>query len=103
MSLRQKTIYIISLMFICLILLLYFGAQLFLGRSFLQLEYQYTSKAVTQAVNTLVAMTANAMEGDREKCLSAGMDDYISKPVRNKNLSVIFDKWNVRYRKEKED
>lgn len=40
----------------------------------------------------IIAMTANAMQGDREECLEAGMDDYISKPIRVENLVEVLTK-----------
>ena len=46
-----------------------------------------------QSYTPIVAMTAHAMKGDRERCISAGMDDYISKPIDPPTLFETVEKW----------
>jgi len=52
-------------------------------------------KSINQNVLPIVAMTANVMSGDRERCLEVGMDDYIGKPVQRDQLESVLRKWLV--------
>jgi CheY-like chemotaxis protein len=44
---------------------------------------------------TIIAMTANTLQGDRDACIRAGMDDYISKPVKLEDLVNVLEKWSL--------
>ncbi|MEJ2104950.1 MAG: response regulator, partial [Ignavibacteriaceae bacterium] len=54
-----------------------------------------TSKVLDHKI-PVIAMTAHAMKGDREKCMEAGMDDYICKPINPQELLDIIEKWIVK-------
>ncbi len=66
-----------------------------------QMDGFEASRAIRKAEASLgrhvpiIAMTANAFQGDREACMAAGMDDYISKPVRWAELRAVLNRWIV--------
>lgn len=59
------------------------------------LEATKRIRALPEAQPTIIAMTANAMEGDKQTCLDAGMDDYISKPIKIDTLVNVLEKYAI--------
>ena len=58
-----------------------------------RIRLEEKSSALTPT--TIVAMTAYAMEGDRNRCLESGMDDYLAKPVRKRTLREVLERYEV--------
>jgi CheY-like chemotaxis protein len=56
-------------------------------------EIRKNEKAQNRKHTAIVALTADAMTGDRDKCIKAGMDDYLNKPVRAKEIADMLTKW----------
>ncbi|HVY72413.1 MAG TPA: response regulator [Verrucomicrobiae bacterium] len=64
-------------------------------------EIRRREKAAPSSETTpvvIIAMTANAMAGDRERCLEVGMNDYLAKPVRSEELRKVIQKWGAQLR-----
>jgi CheY-like chemotaxis protein len=59
------------------------------------LEATEKIRLLTTSQPVIIAMTANAMEGDRDMCLKSGMNDYISKPIKLETLITVLEKWSL--------
>ena len=57
-------------------------------------------RQLTQPQPVIIAVTANALVGERERCLNAGMDDYLSKPFQAEQLVAVVKKWVANRRGE---
>ena len=57
------------------------------------LEIRRNSSCIVNSKVPIIAMTANAMTGDNEMCINAGMDDYLSKPIYLNDIKNIIEKW----------
>jgi signal transduction histidine kinase/DNA-binding response OmpR family regulator len=63
-------------------------------------DTRYDSRTTSDAAGgtrrlPIIAMTANALQGDRDRCLAAGMDDYVSKPLQLQSLSAVLAQWSA--------
>ena len=65
------------------------------------LEATETVRKLNGEQPVIIALTANAMQQDKDQCMKAGMDDYISKPLQMEKLMEILEKWSVAIKKIK--
>lgn len=66
------------------------------------LEATRRIRAMSGRQPVIIAMTANAMQGDREECLNAGMDDYVSKPVKLEVAVNVLERWALEIQTKRE-
>jgi two-component system sensor histidine kinase/response regulator len=63
-------------------------------RTIRQHEQEFSTKSLEQRQRIpIIALTANAMEGDRQRCMAAGFDDYLAKPFREFELEAVLTRW----------